>query len=146
MKKTQQDSPPRELENIPNPEPPPENSSATSRVTRSTNVQHAQQVPATMHENTQTDGRATTIMSQEVPEMPPIKDRELGVTIAPSMPNIESMPHQQDENTDTETGETIEHARDSWPKESPKTPTREPPRTSEHACQQSTQTKNSIWS
>ena len=78
-----------------------------------------------------------TTMSQEVPETPPIEDRELGATIAPSMPNVESMPHRQDKNTDAGTGETIEHTRDSWPKESPKKPTmgntgiREPPRTSE---------------
>ena len=87
----------------------------------------------------QTDGRATTTMNQEVPETPPVETRELGATNAPGTPDIKSMPRRQDEHADTSTGETIEHAMDSWPKESPKKPTmgkagdREPAKASEHA-------------
>ena len=105
------------------PRTPPENSSVTSWVTRSADMQRTQQAPATTRENMQTDRRAMPTVSQEVSETPPIEDRELGVTIAPSMPNIKSTPCQQDENTDAGTRETIEHTRDSWPKESPKKPT-----------------------
>ena len=90
-----------------------------------------------MRENTQTDKRATTTVSQEVPETPPVETRELGVTNAPSTPDVESMPRRQDKHANASTRETIEHAMDSWPKESPKKPTvgkagdREPAKASE---------------
>ena len=78
-----------------------------------------------------------TTVSQEVPETPPVETRELGVTNAPSTPDVELMPCQQDKHVDASTRETIEHAMDSWPKESPKKPTmgkagdREPAKASE---------------
>jgi hypothetical protein len=91
-----------------------------------------------MRENMQMDRRATTTMSQEVPETPPVENRELGATNTPGTPDILSTPHQQDKHVNASTREIIKHAMDSWPKESPKKPTmgkagdREPAKASEH--------------
>src|SRR6266852_6545610 len=121
--KTQSKSPTREPEDTPDPEPPPESRGATSRVTRSAEARLAQLAPATTRENTQKDGGATTIVSQEVPETPPDEAKELGSITAPGTPDVLSTPRRQDEHADANTGETIGHTMGPWAKESPKKPT-----------------------